>query len=201
MPADDVEGTSLINNCIQQGIKQSIEITHQNKCERASLILIYSGIDTMAFLDMPVTQTEAGRDDFIKWADQYISVTHYRERLTGIDLYGARCGLLHQYGVESKLSRDGKCRMLGYMDPSGIPILRDSRHPDLLMVSITALKHAFFAGIDKFIADAFADADKRKIVTERMRKFLVHYDVIDYSKASPSSGFMTPDGLSPKMAR
>lgn len=196
MPIDEAELRGLIANCIEQGIKKSIEITHQNKCERASLTLIYSGIDTMAFLNMPATQVEVGKNDFVQWADRYINLTHYRERLRGIDLYGARCGLLHQYGVESNLSRRGECRMLGYMDPSGLPFFISSKHPNLVMVSIVALKRAFFDGIDRFMTEAFADAEKRGLVGQRMQKFLAHYAIVHGSASEDSSGFMPPDRLS-----
>jgi hypothetical protein len=64
-----------IQNAIYNGIKKSIEVCIENDCFAAVTILVYSGIDTMAFLSMPPDQVEVNRNDFIKWCDKYMRLT------------------------------------------------------------------------------------------------------------------------------
>lgn len=162
-----------IFNVIQNGIKKDIDITSNNNCLRATLILIYSGIDTMAFLDMPAGQNDVTRNDFIKWTNNYIKFP-CKNQVTGEDLYGARCGLLHTYSVESKMSRGGLCRMIIYADNLNPEVrYNPSIDPNVVMISIKALKEAFFNGINKFLGDSFADAEKTKTIEERLSKLIL----------------------------
>ncbi len=166
-----------IINAIEKGIKRDIEIALKNNCLRAAVILIYAGMDAMAFLDLPETQTEVQRKDFISWAEQYIRFP-CKEQLTSADLYGARCSMLHAYGVVSRMSYAGKCRMVGYVDKN-VPevIYNPTISKDLVLVSILALKNAFFKGIDKFLKDAFSNREKAHIVEKRLKTFVHDFPV------------------------
>lgn len=77
------------------------------------LILLYSAIDIMASLDRPENKPDVTRDDFITWVDEFV-LTGKPFSCEGIDLYAARCGLLHSYLPESKLTREGKARIISY---------------------------------------------------------------------------------------
>ena len=164
-------------NAIYKGIKAGIEVTLNNGCLSSCAILIYAGIDSMAYLDMPQSQSEVTSGDFIQWVDKYIRFP-CREQLSGADLYGARCSMLHQYGVESRMSREGKCRVVGYMD-KGVPEIRydPSVSKDHVFVSVPALKNAFFQGIDKFLVDAFSDRTKAETVETRLKNFVQAFPV------------------------
>lgn len=81
--------------------------------------------------------------------------------------------MLHNYGVVSKLTRQGKCRMVGYMDKSIPEVIYDPVDKDLVMVSITGLAEAFFRGVDRFIIELFGDPAKAPLAQQRLRK-LVH---------------------------
>jgi hypothetical protein len=60
-------------------------VTLKNRCFGAAVILIYSGIDAMAFLAMPQSQEDF---DFIAWTDRYIRFSCKKE-LSGTEVYGA----------------------------------------------------------------------------------------------------------------
>jgi hypothetical protein len=126
----------------------------------------------MAYLNMPNVQQDVERQDFIEWADRYI---HFpcKEQVTGLELYSARCGMIHSHSIISRFTRKGKCRQIGYVDQS-IPEV--SYNPavstDLVMVSISALAEVFFNGVDKFLVDAFSDKNKAKIVEQRLDKLV-----------------------------
>jgi hypothetical protein len=163
-----------IINAINEGIRGDIQFNLDNGRFRAVLILTYSAMDTMAFLGMPANQTEVGRKDFIEWASQYICFPGAYQ-LTGEDLYGARCGLLHTYGSDSKLGRAGQCRRLLYIHgPTSEPVIPYTGSMALVMVSIPALVRALFGGIDTFLPQLFSDADKKARAEERLDKLMVH---------------------------
>ena len=166
-----------IVNALHNGIKRDIEVAIEHQRFRAAVILIYAGMDAMAFLDMPLEQEEVTRKDFIRWTGKYI-IFPCKEQLTGSDLYGARCAMLHAYGVVSKLSRAGKCRMIGYIDKS-VPEVRYNPlvSEDFVLVSIHALREAFFTGIDNFLISVFADKSKAPIVEERLKLFMHMFPV------------------------
>ena len=158
-----------IINVIHNGIKNDIRVLLKNDCLSGAAILIYSGIDTMAYLNMPESQDSVTGHDFIKWADYYINFP-CEEQLTGIDLYGARCGMLHNYSVYSKLSRQNKCRLISYADKI-VPevVYQPQINKDLVIVSIKALADAFFRGMDEFLIYLFANKAKARVAEKRFK--------------------------------
>ena len=161
-----------IINAIQNGIKRGIRITLENNCLGSAVILILSGIDAMAYLEMPVDQNDVIRSDFVRWVERYIKFP-CKEQLTGLDLYGARCAMLHNYGTASDLSRKGRCRQVGYMDKSVPEVRYDPKvSKDVVFVSVSALADAFFSGVDKFLVDLFLDSKKAPVAEQRLQKLV-----------------------------
>lgn len=164
-----------IINAIYGGIKKGIQVAIENKCFDAAVILILSGIDSMAFLGMPSHQQDVKREDFVKWAEGYITFP-CDDQLTGLDLYGARCAMLHSYGVVSKLSREGQCRMVGYMDNSDPEVRYNPEvSKDFVLVSVTALAEAFYSGIDQFLVDLFSNKERAGVAEKRLAWFIQKY--------------------------
>ena len=161
-----------ISKAIYGGIKKGIQMAVKNKCYGSAVILILSGIDSMAFLNMPASQTDVTRTDFIDWVDRYMKFP-CKEKLTGSDLYGARCAMLHTYGVVSKMSRDGKCRMVGYMSEA-VPEIRFNPTVDknLVIVSVPAFAESFYKGIDEFLVNLFTNKEKAKVAEDRLKWFV-----------------------------
>jgi hypothetical protein len=108
----------------------------------------------------------------VSWAERYIKFP-CTEQLSGLDLYGARCGVLHTYTIDSDLSRAGVCRRVGYMDKA-IPEVAYNPVIDksIVLVSVRALRDAFFSGVDSYLVDSFADQKKAPLLEERLRKLL-----------------------------
>ena len=161
-----------IINVIHNGIKGPIRLLLDNDFEPAAIKLIFAGIDTMAYLDMPATQTDVTRQGFVKWCERYI---HFpcKEQLSGLDLYGARCSVLHAHSSASKLSREGKCRMIGYADHMVPEVAyQPSKSKEFVVVSIRGLAEALFTGIDKFLIDLFANREKATVAENRLQNML-----------------------------
>jgi len=164
-----------VMNAIHNGIRRGINVVLENECFGSAAILILSAIDTMAYLSMPKDQQDVTSKDFIKWADTYIRFPG-PEQLTGAELYGARCAMLHSYGVSSRMSREGKCRMIGYLDQSMPPIRYNPKvSKELVLVSLPALRDALFRGIDRFLIDTYKNpkSERAKLADERLTT-LVH---------------------------
>ena len=162
-----------IINAVYNGIKEGIRTCLSANCWGSTAILIYSGIDAMAYVAMPSGQVDVGRKDFVSWVDRYV---HFpcKEQITGLDLYGARCGMVHNHSTFSRLTREGKCRTVGYVDQSRPAVIyRPEVSTSLVMVSIRDLAEAFFSGVDRFLVDVFSQPDRAAIAEERFQK-LVH---------------------------
>ena len=158
-----------IINVVYNQIKRGIRVTLENDCYASAVMLIYSGVDAMAYLNLPDGELDVTRSDFEMWADEYIRFP-CEEQVSGLELYGARCGMLHTHTIVSGLSRQRKVRQIGYMNKS-VPEVRynPAVSKDLVMVSVEGLAEAFFAGVDRFLIEAFADEDKARVVEQRMR--------------------------------
>jgi hypothetical protein len=138
-------------NAIYLGIKEDIRFALNAGRLRAAVILIYSGIDTMAWIGMDAGKQDVDRGDFVAWTDKYIRF-ECPEQLTGLDLYGARWALLHNSSVYSKPSREGRCRTIAYGDQM-VPAVQyaPSVSTDVVVMSIQALGEAFFQAIDRSV--------------------------------------------------
>jgi hypothetical protein len=66
------------------------------------LVLLYTGIDVIASLE---TEGKAQRDGFIRWVKKYLLKSKILE-CNGIDLYAARCEVVHTFTAESNLHTD-----------------------------------------------------------------------------------------------
>ena len=70
-----------------------------------AVLLLYSGIDIVASLDRHDGEPTQG--SFVRWLDSHL-MPFASLPCTALDLYGARCGLLHANSSDSGLSRMGR---------------------------------------------------------------------------------------------
>ena len=163
-----------IINVIHNSIRKGVNVTLENECDGSAVILMLSAIDTMAYLSMPEGQEDVQRDDFTRWADRYMQFPG-KDQLTGADLYGARCAMLHSFGAQSKMSRTGQCRVILWMDKANPPVFF---RPDLqlryVFVSIAALRDALFEGMDRFLIDLYKNPNSKeaKLADKRFQSFV-----------------------------
>lgn len=84
----------------------------RNNYQLAPLIIAFSLIEANAKLCCP-EDIEGTQRRFIWWVDNYLNpVSLYKYE--SLDLYGARCGLFHEYGSGSNISRSGRCREIAW---------------------------------------------------------------------------------------
>ena len=165
-------------NVVYDGIKKGVQATLDAGCYGSAVILIYAGIDTMAFLGMPKNQEDVTSTDFMAWTERYLKFP-CKEQPTPTDLWGARCGMLHNYSSFSRLSRESKCRNIGYVDHSKPEVMSDPGVPTLILISVKGLADAFFRGLDQYMIDLFANKERAAVAEARFGK-LIHSMPVDH---------------------
>ncbi len=77
----------------------------------SSLCLLYSLMDVTASLER--RSGEGTKSAFVRWVDENM-LKGRSSPYSALDLYGARCGVLHSFTPDSDLSREGQARKVIY---------------------------------------------------------------------------------------
>lgn len=165
---------------------EGIGICLKNGLQIPALVLLYSAIDVVAWLACDDPKA-IPKDRFMAWVEDYVlpgsSLT-----CSALDLYSARCGLLHTLTPDSHLSNMGEARIVSYYwgtgDHSVIQQTIDaSGEPDShVAVRIEDLHMAWRRGVSAFWGDVRADPARRVRVYGRASNF---YYEIRVSKEDP----------------
>jgi hypothetical protein len=136
-----------------------------------AITVAYVCIDTMAFLSMPATQTSQTRKDFIAWADAYLKGDLGQPyQYAGIDVYAARCAVLHAFGAESELhQRNCTIKKFGYHD-GGSHILEPSVSPNLVIIGVRSFLNDIVIAVESFMSSCEGNAVLRGLVEARLPK-------------------------------
>jgi len=136
-----------------KNIGDSIDFTLKNEHITASLILTFSAIDCMASLIKPEGQKKVTGDDFQGWVEKYMEADQDQSyQYQGIDLWGARCGLVHRYSPHSDISERGECKIFQYHD-GGNHKYDSSISENVIMISAPRLIRDFYEAMDMFLKD------------------------------------------------
>src|SRR4051812_8319969 len=76
-----------------------------------ALILLYTGFDVMGSVESQ--PGEGTRASFTRWVEKYVLVQGTLP-CTALDLYAARCGVLHTFTAEADLVANQKARRIIY---------------------------------------------------------------------------------------
>ena len=81
--------------------------------------------------------------------------------------------MVHTYTVESRKTKSGSARTIGYLVGGNQSIVWDPKvASDMVLLRVETLRDAFFTAIDKFLMEAYADKQKQPILETRLRKLL-----------------------------
>src|ERR1700736_5152787 len=92
-------------------LKSSIEDCVSKGRVLSCLTLLYLTIDNLASLEKRAT--EGTRHSFVRWVDTYM-LPNDALQFSALDLYAARCGIIHSFSAESDLSRKGQAKKIVY---------------------------------------------------------------------------------------
>ena len=155
---------------------KAIELCIESHCRMPALILIYTGIDIFASLARPKTKKKVTRQDYIEWCEKYI-LSSGNFSCTGIDLYAARCGVVHTYTMESQLSEEGKAREIiyawGNREPEDLKGVLDTVGLTQLVIHIEALAGAFREGVAQFLSELDENKERAELVVKRSGKLFM----------------------------
>ena len=101
-----------LDNYIYDFLK-SILVLRQKNFIAPSIILTYSLIDTLAWLNLPPEKDDVGSTEFRIWVDKYLNPKALFQ-CSSLELYAARCGMGHSHNSDSNLIREGATRKIFY---------------------------------------------------------------------------------------
>ncbi len=153
---------------------KAVQLCLSNHLQIPALALIYCGIDFMGNISRPEQQAEQTRGDFIRWAEKHMSCVQ-RFGVSGLDLYAARCGVLHTYTMDSRLSTEGKAKRIlyawGNKSPEEANKLLRSLGFQEVVIKLEDLGTSFVDGIESFTAMLKEGTPFAAVVKQRSRKF------------------------------
>ena len=149
---------------------EAAELCRQRALDVPMLVLIYTAMDTLAWA-LYADKNQSVRERFVALCDNYI-IPSSDILCTGLELYSARCSILHTLGWESELSKAGKARSVFYSFGTDKPTLAQavleltnpgkfvSLRPDELLVSLKTVvaKIATLASTDDELAARLSEA-------------------------------------------
>ena len=125
---------------------EAAELCRARALDIPMLVLLYTAMDTLAWA-LYGDKTQGVRERFTTLCDSHI-LPGSSIQCTSLDLYAARCSILHTLGWESDLSKSGKARSVFYSFGTDDPALAQaaleitspgkfvSLRPDELLVAI-----------------------------------------------------------------
>jgi hypothetical protein len=155
-------------------LASGIEACIEKKVNTAALILIFSGIDTVGWLDS--TEEFATRTSFTKWADTYL-LSAKPLACTSLDLYAARCGLLHTFTPDSKLRSEGKARYIIYAwGTASVEELQRSidltKNADkYVALHVNDLYETWQSGVSRFCEEVEKDPERKARIYKKADQF------------------------------
>ena len=151
------------------------------KCEQANattaaVAMCYVCIDTMAFLSLPADRQVQGKADFIGWVDTYL-IGHEDQpyKYRGLDVYGARCAMLHAFGSDADFhEKNPDAIKYGYHD-GGMHAYDPTIDDRLVIIGNASLINDVLHAVTSFIEACKADADLRQRAESRLHKVLATF--------------------------
>jgi hypothetical protein len=164
---------------------KGIDACIEKKLTAPALILIYSGIDTAGWLDS--SEDYATKTSFMNWVDAYLLKAKPLQ-CTSMDLYAARCGLLHTFTPDSKLSSAGKaCRICYAWGTASVKDLQrtidlTNKSGEYVGVHIDDLYEGWRLGVLQFAEELEKDSVRKSRVYSKAARFFSELGMEDVCK-------------------
>jgi hypothetical protein len=139
------------------------------------LCLLYSLIDVTASLERrPPEGTKAA---FVRWVEENM-LKRQPLSCSALELYAARCGVLHTFTPDSDLSRDGLARTIVYawgnaraedLAEAGRRLGRND-----VAIHIADLLACFRAGLDAYLEGVVHDSGRLRSIEQQATPWFIH---------------------------
>ena len=141
-----------------------------------ALVLLYSAIDAVASLER-----QSGEDTkayFKRWVEAYM-LKALPPPCTALELYAARCGIVHNFAAESDLFRKGQVRCIVYAwgtaKAEDLQKAGDILHrTDSVAVHVTDIIKAFRNGLENYLEEISADKLRQERVAKGLSIWLIN---------------------------
>ncbi|MBL1214472.1 MAG: hypothetical protein HND52_14035 [Ignavibacteriae bacterium] len=178
----EVDPLQLLNDRFEE-IIFSLELCKDKGFVLPSLMILYNAIDSAAHL---YSSNKSGKKRFIDWVDKFM-IKSEDYGFTAIDLYSARCGILHTLTSTSSLVLEGKARKGIYsLDDSKEEDLQELLDPSVLnecfFVKLDDLIKLFYKGFLEFFDSIFIDTKLKSDVVSKCGKYYSHTTIDKLAK-------------------
>ena len=160
------------------GLIQEIKRCEAAGATTAALTMAFVCMDTMAFLSLPAGRTKQGRSDFIAWVDSYLKGHEDQPyQYCGLDVYGARCALLHAFGSETVYHQQyPDAKRFGYHD-GGKHAYNPAQDEHLVIIGTASFLNDMVHAVGDFIAACLAEPGLCGSVEVRLPRVLQAFSV------------------------
>jgi len=149
-----------------------------------ALILIYSTIDFAGWL---YSDNQSVRTRFTEWVDRYL-LPGSALNCNSLDLYGARCGVIHSQSAASDLSKTGKVKKIAYawapshrsdlekligLDVQIAKRLGVEKDPEFVALQVENLTQALCQGVDRFLRELATDTKRAAEISLKAANVLI----------------------------
>ena len=135
-------------------------------------------IDAMAYLSLPTGGDTQGKADFIAWVDAHLKGHEdqpYQYR--GLDVYGARCAMLHAFSSGSDFHEKNKdAKKFGYHD-GGKHAFDPSVDERLVIIGTASFLNDVIQAVCDFLEGCKTDANLRSRVESRLPNVLATFPI------------------------
>ena len=149
---------------------ETVEYCFQVRRILPALILLYTLIDSISWLATSSPNASVRRR-FTRWVDDWMLKSGALP-CTSLELYAARCGVLHSLTSDSDLTALKKARRILYSfrDDSASPLQEVADHirpREFVAIRIEDFYDAFRIGLANFLEDTFQNPSKRAAFERR----------------------------------
>lgn len=160
-------------------VSTAIEHCLANHLHMPALILMYSTIDTLAWVSADKNVRDQ-RGQFEAWVNEWL-LPGSPFKCSATDFYAARCAILHTLTFEAKLTKSGAAREIMYCWGNA------SAEKQRLSIQRTGKRNAeavhlneLFAGLRKGFSEFLRSAANHPLMKARLEKAAsLHFDRID----------------------
>ena len=163
----------------------AIDACYSKALQLPCVVLIYTTIDSLGWVAYG-HEEQSTRIRFVRWVERYL-LARLDQNCSAIDLYAARCSILHGLAWESDLSKSGKAKSLMYAmgkNTGAVPELSTKVFSDehLVCIHVDKLIADLKAGVQEFFEEVSKDPNLSAQVKAASGKTYAAVPVAMYEK-------------------
>ena len=161
-----------------KGLVDEIKTCEKAGATTSAVAMAFVCMDTMAYLSIPAGRETQCKADFIAWVNLYLKGHEdqpYQYR--GLDVYGARCAMLHAFGADSDFHEKNKdAKKFGYQN-GGKHAYDHAVDERLVIIGTASFLNDVVHAVSIFLKGCAENVDLRDRVERRLPKVLTTFPV------------------------